>query len=151
MVNLKALERSLAKIEAVGYDELDFEVDGIKVVLRPISPEEENEVERYSRSAYNEDAYRGATDPLALTPNELADAAAAKNIGANDGEPTNEEQTEAIIRNRNWIDRLRRRRGLSPSSRLMAWTSGMLSTSKPESKTTTATTSRSPSTKPCAI
>jgi hypothetical protein len=82
MVNLKALEKSLAKIEAVGDDELEFEANGISVVLRPLTSFEENEVERYSRTAFEDE--KGKTIDADALP-----------------------ESERTVLNRIWLDRLR--------------------------------------------
>lgn len=46
-----ALEKALAPIEHIGQEELTFEADGVKVTLRVMLPEEENEVQRYASKA----------------------------------------------------------------------------------------------------
>lgn len=51
MVNLKALEAAIHKIEKIRNLEFDFEVDGIKIYMRPLRPDEETEVQRYAQIA----------------------------------------------------------------------------------------------------
>jgi len=89
MVNLKALERSLAKIEEVGRDELAFEANGVSVVLRALLPEEEEITDAYARLAY--------TRPLSDfdLPEEESE------------EGSEEEDPITITRHRIWLDRLR--------------------------------------------
>jgi len=48
---LDALEKALAPIEHIGREETTFEADGVKVSLRVMIPEEENEVQRYATKA----------------------------------------------------------------------------------------------------
>lgn len=48
---LDALEKALAPIEHIGREEATFEADGVKVTLRVMLPEEENEVQRYAAKA----------------------------------------------------------------------------------------------------
>ena len=45
---LDALEKALAPIEHIGREEMTFDADGVKVTLRVMLPEEENEVQRYA-------------------------------------------------------------------------------------------------------
>lgn len=63
---LDALEKALAPIEHIGREEATFEADGVKVTLRVMLPEEENEVQRYASKALpaplgDEDADEQAT------------------------------------------------------------------------------------------
>jgi len=48
---LEALEKALAPIEHIGREETVFEADGVKVALRVMLPEEENDVQRYATKA----------------------------------------------------------------------------------------------------
>ena len=51
MVNLKALEAAINRVENVRHHELTFEVDGQKITLRILRPEEEAEVQKYAQIA----------------------------------------------------------------------------------------------------
>jgi hypothetical protein len=51
MVNLKALEAALNKVEHVRHHELAFEVNGQKITLRILRPGEEAEVQKYAQVA----------------------------------------------------------------------------------------------------
>lgn len=54
MLNIEALEQALASIEAVGHEELTFQVggdEGVTVTLCLVAPEEEVEVQRYAQEA----------------------------------------------------------------------------------------------------
>ena len=51
MVNLKALEAAINRVENVRQHELTFEVDGQKITLRILRPEEEAEVQKYAQVA----------------------------------------------------------------------------------------------------
>jgi hypothetical protein len=93
MVNLKALEKSLAKIEEVGKDELAFEANGVKLVLRTLQPDEEEIVDAYARLAY--------TRPL--SDFDIPEDEFEKD------EDDDDEETDPldIVRHRIWLDRLR--------------------------------------------
>jgi len=51
MVNLQALEAAIGKIERIRDHEFCFEVEDMKVCLRPLRPDEETEVQRYAQVA----------------------------------------------------------------------------------------------------
>jgi len=51
MVNLKALEAAIHKVEKIRDHEFDFEVDGIKIYMRPLRADEETEIQRYAQVA----------------------------------------------------------------------------------------------------
>jgi len=93
-VNLQALERSLAKIEEVGKDELPFEANGVALVLRSLLPSEEEIIDAYARVAYTADLSEFEID-LPEVPVDKDDD------DDDDGDPL------AIIRHRIWLDRLR--------------------------------------------
>jgi hypothetical protein len=51
MVNLQALEAAIGKVERIRDHEFTFEVEDTEVTLRPLRPDEETEVQRYSQVA----------------------------------------------------------------------------------------------------
>lgn len=96
MINLKALEKSLAKIEEVGRDELGFEANGVSVVFGTLRPEEEEIVDGYARLAYVLPLSEFGLD-VEVMPNEILQ----KDEDGDDIDPL------ALIRHRLWLDRLR--------------------------------------------
>jgi hypothetical protein len=52
MINLKALEAAITKVEKLREHELTFEVGETTITLRPLAPEEETEVQKYAQSAW---------------------------------------------------------------------------------------------------
>jgi len=97
MVNLKVLERSLAKIEEVGKDELVFEANGTSIVFRTLLSGEEEIVDAFARLAY--------TAPLSEF--DIPDSDLEK--ASKDAEDEDEDKVDpfAIVRHRIWLDRLR--------------------------------------------
>ena len=51
MVNLKALEAALAKVERIRDHEFCFEIGDTEICLRPLRPDEETEVQKYAQVA----------------------------------------------------------------------------------------------------
>jgi hypothetical protein len=98
-VNLQALERSLAKIEDVGKDELAFEANGVQVTIRSLLPDEEEIVDGYARVAYVADLSEFDIEDLISSPEKKEEDA--------DKEGEEPEDPFAIVRHRIWLDRLR--------------------------------------------
>lgn len=96
MVNLKSLEKSLAKIEEIGKDELPFEANGVKFVLRTLLPEEEEIVDAYARLAY--------TRPL--SDFDIPEDEFEKDDEKDDDDDDATDPLD-IVRHRIWLDRLR--------------------------------------------
>ena len=55
MLDLRALENAFARISQIGKGECEVEVDGVRVVLRTLLPEEDVAVQRYARGDGEED------------------------------------------------------------------------------------------------
>lgn len=51
MVNLKALEAAINKVERIRDHEFCFEVDGTKICMMPLRPDQETEVQKYAQAA----------------------------------------------------------------------------------------------------
>ena len=49
MLDIKALEAAFTRIGEIGKGEIDIEVDGVRVWMRSLTPEEDVEVQRYAR------------------------------------------------------------------------------------------------------
>jgi len=104
-VNLQALERSLAKIEEVGQDELSFEANGVQITLRPLHPYEEEIVDAYARVAYVADLSEFDIESYPSPKKEKDEEG-----GEDDDEDDDDEEEDdplAIVRHRIWLDRLR--------------------------------------------
>jgi len=54
MVNLKALEAAVMKVERIRDHEFCFEVDGTKICMMPLRPDQETEVQKYAQVAMEE-------------------------------------------------------------------------------------------------
>jgi hypothetical protein len=98
-VNLRALEKSLAKIEEVGKDELTFEANGVELVLRPLLPDEEEIVDAFARVAYI----------APLEEFDIEDLTPLKEEEEDKDKDGDEDETNPldIVRHRIWLDRLR--------------------------------------------
>jgi len=55
ILQMSALEQALSSIEEIGKGELQFEVNGISLTLRTLSPEEDLAVQRYASQSYQQD------------------------------------------------------------------------------------------------
>jgi len=105
MVNLKALERSLAKIEEVGKDELAFEAHGTAVIFRTLIPEEEEIVDAYARLAYIAPISEFNIPEIEIYhPKKKGEEGTAEE---NEDDEDDEDTSLAIVRHRIWLDRLR--------------------------------------------
>jgi hypothetical protein len=63
MINLKALEAAITKVESLRDHELTFNVGETTITLRPLAPDEETEVQKYAQVAWensNEDGDQAA-------------------------------------------------------------------------------------------